>query len=115
MSRRQSRLTFGEYFRDSLNVGAPSLIPPHATADAVRAMTCHAAKGLEFPYVAVVGQTLSAAPRGYKWLPPNLQPSAERRRPPIRLPVLRRRHEGAARAHRILREHRGRKRSLSGP
>jgi hypothetical protein len=40
-------------------------------------MTCHAAKGLEFPYVAVVGQTIAAAPRGHKWLPPNLQPSAE--------------------------------------
>jgi hypothetical protein len=40
-------------------------------------MTCHAAKGLEFPYVAVVGQTLPAATRAYKWLPPDLQPSTE--------------------------------------
>src|SRR5215475_11246321 len=75
--RRQSRLSFGEYFRESLNAGAPSLIPPPATTDAVRVMTCHAAKGLEFPYVAVVGQTLPAAARAYKWLPPNLQPSTE--------------------------------------
>ena len=77
MPRSQSRLSFGEYFRDSLNMGAPSLIPPPATKDAVRVMTCHAAKGLEFPCVAVIGQTLSAATRAHKWLPPNLQPSAE--------------------------------------
>jgi DNA helicase II / ATP-dependent DNA helicase PcrA len=77
MPRYRSRLKFGEYFRNSLNMSAPSLIPPPAATDAVRVMTCHAAKGLEFPFVAVVGQTLSAAPRGHKWLPPNLQPSPE--------------------------------------
>jgi hypothetical protein len=42
-------------------------------------MTCHAAKGLEFPYVIVAGQTLPLARRSpsYAWLPPALAPSRE--------------------------------------
>ncbi|MBO0719523.1 MAG: UvrD-helicase domain-containing protein [Blastocatellia bacterium] len=77
LPRSTSRLGFGQHFRDSLNQGAPSPIPPPAVADAVRVMTCHAAKGLEFPFVAVVGQTLSAAPRGHRWLPRNLESAEE--------------------------------------
>jgi superfamily I DNA/RNA helicase len=70
-----SRKGFGEYFRRSLNESAGGLIPPPAISDAVRVMTCHASKGLEFQCVAVVGQTLSRAPQLYQWLPPALQPA----------------------------------------
>jgi hypothetical protein len=42
-------------------------------------MTCHAAKGLEFPYVIVAGQTLPLVRRSpsYAWLPPHLAPARE--------------------------------------
>lgn len=40
-------------------------------------MTCHAAKGLEFPCVIVAGQTLPPAASVYAWLPPALRPSVQ--------------------------------------
>ena len=72
-----SRKGFAQAFRSMLNAGSPALAPPSRSADAVRVMTCHASKGLEFPCVIVAGQTLSRAPREYAWLPPHLAPPAE--------------------------------------
>lgn len=71
----EARKAFAEYFRASLNSSVPCLMPPPSNVDTVRVMTCHASKGLEFPCVVVVGQTLSRAPKGYKWLTASLQPS----------------------------------------
>jgi superfamily I DNA/RNA helicase len=72
-----SRKGFGEHFRDTLSSSVPCLMPPQSNADAVRVMTCHASKGLQFPCVIVAGQTLSRAKKGYKWLPSRWQPPAE--------------------------------------
>lgn len=72
----ESRVGFGEYFRANLSAAKPSLVAPRSAADAVRAMTCHASKGLEFPCVVVAGQTLSLA-KDVSWLPPTLQPSPQ--------------------------------------
>ncbi|MBO0862181.1 MAG: ATP-binding domain-containing protein, partial [Chloracidobacterium sp.] len=55
----------------------PYLMPARSNTDAVRVMTCHSSKGLEFPCVVVAGQTLSRAPKSYKWLPPALRPRNE--------------------------------------
>lgn len=71
-----SRIGFGQYFRSILNSSAPCLEAPRSQADAVRVMTCHASKGLEFPCVIVAGQTLSQL-REEWWLPASLKPSAE--------------------------------------
>ena len=72
-----SRKGFAQAFRSMLNAGSPALAPPSRATDAVRVMTCHASKGLEFPCVIVAGQTLSRAPREYAWLPPHLAPPAQ--------------------------------------
>jgi hypothetical protein len=72
-----SRRGFGKHFRESLAASVPYLMPARSNTDAVRVMTCHSSKGLEFPCVVVAGQTLSRAPKGYKWLPPALRPRNE--------------------------------------
>ncbi len=67
-----SRKNFAKYFRESLSQSTtPTTSPPsQLNANAVKVMTCHAAKGLEFPFVVVAGQTLSEiGKRGeYQWL-----------------------------------------------
>jgi superfamily I DNA/RNA helicase len=73
----ESRQNFARYFRQSLsNSNEPSLSPPISDVEAVKVMTCHAAKGLEFPYVIVAGQSRlnRAGANEYKWLPPDLLP-----------------------------------------
>jgi len=74
-----ARKDFAKYFRESLSQSTtPTTSPPsNLNANAVKVMTCHASKGLEFPFVIVAGQTLSEmGKRGeYKWLPPTLCPN----------------------------------------
>lgn len=72
----ESRLAFAQHFRDNLSGSKPSLQAPQSEDDAVRVMTCHASKGLEFPCVVVAGQTLTQM-REEMWLPDELQPSDE--------------------------------------
>ncbi len=76
---RTSRLRFAQYFRATLASSPSSVTPPKPASDVVRVMTCHAAKGLEFPYVIVAGQTLPPPMKSqaYAWLPPDLHPSRQ--------------------------------------
>lgn len=76
---KTARKRFAEHFRDSLaNSNAPCLSPPvQKNVPAVKVMTCHAAKGLEFPFVIVAGQAHSkrSDKNEYKWLPQSLLPN----------------------------------------
>jgi superfamily I DNA/RNA helicase len=75
-SPTNSRIAFGQHFRNTLSSGGASVKAPANEADAVRVMTCHASKGLEFPCVIVSGQTISRVREDW-WLPPALIPSRE--------------------------------------
>ena len=79
-TRRQVRLEFGALLRRKLTDATPTAVTPHKREGAVQVMTCHAAKGLEFPCVCVVGQTLSGYDGTYEWLPSDLQPPDEQDR-----------------------------------
>lgn len=73
-----SRKGFADYFREALTkASAPTTLPTgQFDTEAVKVMTCHASKGLEFPYVVVAGQTLSplaGRPKEFEWLPPILR------------------------------------------
>lgn len=70
---RRSRIGLSERLRKLVTQAAPGLIPPQQQADAIRVMTCHASKGLEFPCVAVAGQSLPDIPPAKPCLPPVLR------------------------------------------
>jgi DNA helicase-2/ATP-dependent DNA helicase PcrA len=77
VSPRLARVGFGEQLRAQLTKSTPIPIAPRARADAVRVMTCHASKGLEFPCVIVAGQTTPKPRMKYPWLPPAWRPAAD--------------------------------------
>jgi superfamily I DNA/RNA helicase len=75
-NRRDSRMAFAARLRERLTEAAGSALAGRPVAGSVRVMTCHASKGLEFPFVAVAGQSLPTRVRGYPWLPEALRPPA---------------------------------------
>lgn len=71
---RKARRRFADHFRRTLGDATPTSLPPQQVEGAVQVMTCHAAKGLQFPCVIVASQTLSRMSNTYEWLPDDLQP-----------------------------------------
>ena len=76
LAPQEARLAFGDYFRRNLSSARTSAAPKR-TEGAVQVMTCHAAKGLEFPHVIVAGQSYGRkSKREYDWIPDTLDRSA---------------------------------------
>jgi superfamily I DNA/RNA helicase len=72
---RLARLGFAESLRFQLTKSLPLPFSPTPRGDAVRVMTCHASKGLEFPLVIVANQSVPQFPDKYPWLPRALRPA----------------------------------------
>jgi superfamily I DNA/RNA helicase len=72
---REARLGFAERLRVHLTETIPIPLVPKPRGDAVRVMTCHASKGLEFPCVIVSGQTVPKIRDNYPWLPERFRPT----------------------------------------
>jgi DNA helicase II / ATP-dependent DNA helicase PcrA len=73
--RHRHRYAFAARLRLRLTeTGVPIPIAPMPRRDAVRVMTCHASKGLEFPCVIVAGQTVPQIRESWAWIPPACRP-----------------------------------------
>lgn len=72
--RYRRRYGFAERLRMSLTETVPIPISPTPRRDAVRVMTCHASKGLEFPCVIVAGQTMPKMKETWSWIPAECRP-----------------------------------------
>lgn len=79
-SAAAARIGFGARLRGRLTKAAPVPVAPTSRPGAVRVMTCHASKGLEFPCAVVAGQTVPAQREVYAWLPPEWRPTATEER-----------------------------------
>jgi DNA helicase-2/ATP-dependent DNA helicase PcrA len=76
-TRPAARLACAERLRARLTEATPLPVAPPDRRDAVRVMTCHASKGLEFPCVIVAGQTVPKARDDFAWLPPSWRPTRD--------------------------------------
>jgi len=74
---RTSRLGLAQRMRELLTHAAPGLVPPRSFVGAVRVMTCHASKGLQFPAVIVAGQSLPDIRSRRECLPLALRPDRD--------------------------------------